>query len=575
VVRTLRRQLRTLRAPLPFGSARRSEQLFATLRPMLPRRRSRTVVIFTTRPDAKLSALLHRFFAVDHVFMATPGPNPTASPSAGGAAYEHLGVDSLAAAHSALVDVGPVDVLLLLRSEWPDDPAATLRRLFFHLRRGGVYAVDRRAVATDATWRSLQDVVSRLGRTHGHHPQPPLSRTDSELARAVGEVALTSTLTAMSTTRDHHLKLHDHEAEEVLRRRRGVTMSVFDRRPGGSFRSRARVHHHGAARPPASFDAVINYPPLSARSYGGTIAMAGNSLLFTDHVLLPESFRYYLSPALVNPKLASTGQPFAHVPRKLHPSSTLPGPYFHLDSAYPGHFGHAMTEVVARLWAWDQAKGLCPDLRAVYRSGRSEAERALLTGFGIAADDIVAVEQPVYLRTVFSATPMWHNQRPHAVHPELERVWLRLRERLAPTPGGHRKIFVSRPPDVPNRPCANTADVERHFASRGFTVVYPERHPLAEQASLFAGAEVVAGFAGSGLFNVLFSSRLKTLIILLHEAYTARNEYLYASLLGCELHYLWSQPDVAHPSGRWTSEAFQSAWTFDLDRHRRTLDHIL
>jgi hypothetical protein len=37
------------------------------------------------------------------------------------------------------------------------------------------------------------------------------------------------------------------------------------------------------------------------------------------------------------------------VPRKLS------GQYYYLDGEYPKHFGHFMTEIIPRLYAWDAA----------------------------------------------------------------------------------------------------------------------------------------------------------------------------------------------------------------------------
>lgn len=201
-------------------------------------------------------------------------------------------------------------------------------------------------------------------------------------------------------------------------------------------------------------------------------------------------------------------------------------------------------------------------------------EQRLFQAYGIAAEDIVWVDEPVWLESVVAATPMWHNAIPHYVHPDLRSVWERLRTSLADPAGGlSERIFVSR--RTKNRVCRNAGAVESYFAARGFTVIQPELYDLGQQAAIFADARVVAGFGGSGMFNLLYTTQLDTLILLNQEAYTARNEHLYASLLGGDVHYFWSRPDTPHPAGGWSEEAYYSDWEFDFARNSSDLDAVL
>jgi capsular polysaccharide biosynthesis protein len=192
---------------------------------------------------------------------------------------------------------------------------------------------------------------------------------------------------------------------------------------------------------------------------------------------------------------------------------------------------------------------------------------------------LVSVKRPVWLNTVVSAAPMWHNAPPYYVHPEIDQTWKRLTSGLlsrTPTVESPRRIFVSRRPGLARRPCHNTPEVEAYFESHGFVTVFPEEFSLAEQARLFSGAQVVAGFGGSGMFNVMHARRMRTLVVLTHDAYDARNEYLFASILGCEVHYLWSSPDRPPRSQDDRDvQAVRSGWTFDFARNRSRLDEIM
>ena len=49
------------------------------------------------------------------------------------------------------------------------------------------------------------------------------------------------------------------------------------------------------------------------------------------------------------------------------------------------------------------------------------------------------------------------------------------------------------------------AVVEEAFASFGFRILYPERIAIADQLSLYANCEILAGLSGSGMHNCLFA----------------------------------------------------------------------
>jgi capsular polysaccharide biosynthesis protein len=234
------------------------------------------------------------------------------------------------------------------------------------------------------------------------------------------------------------------------------------------------------------------------------------------------------------------------------------------------------------LWGWDRAKQETPDLKALFhlkpQSDRHpQLEIDLLTAYGIAEEDIVWVNEPVWLESVASATPMWHNESPHYVDPDIEQVWDRLTEGLlarapagTPTPD---RLFVSR--RVTNRTCRNRVDVEEFMSARGFHIVFPELLSLPEQVAMFAGASVVAGFAGSNMFNLMHARNVKTTIVLSHDAYIARNEHLFTAVRGGDAHYFWSPSDIPHPEGGYLKKAFFSEWAFDFGANGAELDAVI
>lgn len=71
-----------------------------------------------------------------------------------------------------------------------------------------------------------------------------------------------------------------------------------------------------------------------------------------------------------------------------------------------------------------------------------------------------------------------------------------------------RRIFVSRRGGIASksaRYCINGADVEAAMKDLGIEVVVPDSLSVSEQIALFAGAEVVIGPSGAGMFNSVFA----------------------------------------------------------------------
>jgi len=117
-------------------------------------------------------------------------------------------------------------------------------------------------------------------------------------------------------------------------------------------------------------------------------------------------------------------------------------------------------------------------------------------------------------------------------------------------------------------------EVEQFFAEEGFAVVRPEQYSLAEQISMFRGAEVLAGFAGSALFTTMFAGPQRRIVIA-SRGYTARNEYLISAVRGGELHMFWGPPETEQPDRGWVWEAFQSDFDFDVDANADRLRRVI
>jgi capsular polysaccharide biosynthesis protein len=525
-------------------------------------------------------------FSRDRVYVLAPVAPPEWGLEQRDATFLEGG--SAAAIRTQVRRVGAVDVLITLRSgpllpEGASDQLSLFRSLFRFVRPRGVYVFDRSCEPPGETtelrsWLDLLSIADEPDRVS-------LDRVDRELAMSTGTVAVTRDIVLATKRLRHFVKVRDAQVNGLLiAREPSLTVSELARLRPGDLVSRATVTSHGAEQVAEHFPEVLPYPAMYLRRYQGKVALAGRTLMYTGTSILPDSFRWHMAAQPTNPLLVAQSGEFARIPPSARPSRTLEGDYYQLDCSYPGHFGHTLTEVLSRLWGWDQAKAELPGLRVILtrppHSWREPAlEQTLFTAYGIPADDIVWVNEPVWLSSVVSASPMWHNEQPHYVHPDMEQVWRRLTAGL--TKGqddggpGPPKIFVSRRSNMKHRDCRNAREVESVFERHGFHVVFPELHSLSEQAALFSGAEVVAGFGGSGMFNVMHSTRIRAMVVLSHEAYFARNEHLYSSLLGGDVHYVWSKPDIEQPDGGRDLEAFQSSWEFDFATNGAELEDLL
>jgi capsular polysaccharide biosynthesis protein len=176
---------------------------------------------------------------------------------------------------------------------------------------------------------------------------------------------------------------------------------------------------------------------------------------------------------------------------------------------------------------------------------------------------------------LIGATPML--SMPKYIHPDIAHLWRTIGDRLAaqaPERDYPERIFLTRKPGT-IRECHNREEVEDRFRREGFCVIRPETLPLPEQVQMFRRAEVIAGFGGSGMFNMMFRTEPATVIVIRPSSYTSVNEYMISSVLGHRLIQIDSKPDVDHPQGRWTFDAFYSDFTFDFDREGRDLERAL
>ncbi len=548
---------------------------------LLPARSGRTVALLA---DAEVGAELTSYiaaFAGDRVTVLAAAFPPEWETTKGQAAFRLA--RNLNETHTQLARLGPIDVLINLQTQTGEAHLKTFGVVFYYIRLNGAYLVARKKITT-AGEKGLLARLARISQFVGY-PEDQLEDIPAQIreqARSSSPIVLAADFVIVGKRNQHLLKVREGSGTTPLLRKRGLRVTAVATLAAGTLEARGTITSHYASVDIAGLDPTIPYPPMFVRRYQGRVALAPGAVVYHDHSILPDTFRWHLEKDPINPRLENVSPRFARLRDYHRPVVELPGSYYYLEYSNVGHFGHLMSEALAKLWGWDVAKGADPDLKMILRtstrggsvSPEPVLDRRLIEAYGLAPDDIVWVDEPVWVESLVGVTPMWHNRVPYYAHPAMAEVWRRLREGITAQDGpSHRRIFVTR--RVGNRMCRNVAEVENVFAAHGFEIIHPERLPISHQASVFSGAEIIAGFGGSNLFNLLWAENLNTLIVLNHEAYDSRSEHLYATVLGVDSHYFWSKADLAQPEDGWSYEAFQSDWEFDFARNGRELEQLL
>lgn len=317
-------------------------------------------------------------------------------------------------------------------------------------------------------------------------------------------------------------------------------------------------------------------PRLMLREYLD-VTCAPAMVVTTDGMLLPDTFRHPERPFLTHPNM-TVWDANSYLSPDLGEPRRLTGRWFYADNVMRGHFGHAMTEQLSKLWGWAEARRRWPDIGVLVtaRPGAGELapwEYELLHAAGVPRDAIRLQTGPVRVETLVAGTPAYEiDGYVHAVMRDVyDRVGASLAARSTMTTFPER-VFLTRGPE--RRQCTNSAEVHGVFAAHGFEIVLPEQLALSDQVALVRHAKVVAGFGGSAMFHTALTSTPKRVLVLSHENYHMANEKHMAALRGHTLSVYRSRPEIPKED-RFTDRAFHSAFAVDFEREGKTLKAAL
>lgn len=320
----------------------------------------------------------------------------------------------------------------------------------------------------------------------------------------------------------------------------------------------------------------LESPPLLLRRYVNPVCHA-RMAVHNSEAWLPDTFRHPIRPRLNSPAITLWDERAALVPTTDRSPERLRGAWYYADNPMRGHFGHALTEQLSKLWAWERAAAEEPELGLLVTADGDRPmaswEYELLEAAGISRERVRVVDVPVQPDTLYAATPAYVIQR--YLHPEMLTVYDRVASHLqgrARRGRRPRRIFLTRP--QAKRGCLNGEEVESAFIDHQFTVIAPEELPLPEQVALVGGADVVAGYAGSAMFHVALRTSPARVLALTHTNYHAANEKFICAGRGHQLHLIRSQPEV-ESHGRFSVKAFHSPYRVDWQREGATLLRVL
>jgi hypothetical protein len=337
--------------------------------------------------------------------------------------------------HARLSGVAPFDVILQAADVDALTQARTFRRLFMHLRADGIYLAPR-IVPLDVEHAPVVPTAERvpLPNEDGIAPPPYVGdvwqlvseaqaarlqdfadRSDRSvpfrdvlgLGRHLAEVQVYSKMLRIKNQQRALAKLTEQEADLVLAERPDLGREVCSR-PPAILKARAGYTHNLERDP--YFSPVMSAPKMTLRRYERPICSRGQIVTSQD-LLWPDTFRHHLYPRMTNTYVEESAPRFGYVRRDVSDPDELAGAWFHLDSEWPGHFGHLMTEQVGRLWAWEDAKRREPAIKVLLTLQHDRVpmvlhafEKDLLSVFGIAPDDVHVFERCCPLPTTSTRT---------------------------------------------------------------------------------------------------------------------------------------------------------------------------
>ena len=190
---------------------------------------------------------------------------------------------------------------------------------------------------------------------------------------------------------------------------------------------------------------------------------------------------------------------------------------------YTTEYGHFLLETLSRFWALDQNLEYDKIIFHPLRSRPStnlmdfEAAHVAFSCFNVNPNDIIITDKIQRYKTVLVPSSLITlNEQAHnsakVIYEKIVSYCQNKSSNKYPL-----KIYLSRRKLAKNdRPVNNEKEIEDLFKSHGFSTIYPETLSFIDQVNLYSKVEIIAGFSGSAMHNVLFCNHKATTIIIGH-----------------------------------------------------------
>jgi capsular polysaccharide biosynthesis protein len=261
-----------------------------------------------------------------------------------------------------------------------------------------------------------------------------------------------------------------------------------------------RFDHVAAGRPPLlTLEDVLFVPRLRC-------------LYDAQGQLIEESKVTYIepgAPAWFNDgKISKVEQ--ESMPSRIDPPAALQRikePVLFLGEAHD-HYGHFITDSLARMWALEALDPRCKVLFAPDPKRRLEPAyvRLVLGQLGLDAGRVLRPQTPVLFERLYCPIPALQLSR---IYQAFDEPHLRAARALtAQVERPDRPVYLTRSGLAGSlrRPRAEE-ELERRLEREGYRIVQPEQLDLLHQMALFNGEHPVVGAFGSAMHTVLFRAR--------------------------------------------------------------------
>ena len=242
-------------------------------------------------------------------------------------------------------------------------------------------------------------------------------------------------------------------------------------------------------------------PDLSITIYRDLVAVPGRAALYTN-----DGERIDSTNRVVVPKSDQAFQKFykhSPSPIKVPDCVAHDEPVLYLGQALD-HYGHFLTDSMARMWAALNVRLPCLMLDMSRLSGSYSSE--ILAALQLS---VVSPTVPTVYRTVWVPYPAFTRNGQPA--PEADAAHLRVTTALYHPDQPKRwvkPVFLSRAKvnsTIRSTDAETEAALAQIMAEAGFEIVHPETLPLAEQIAIFNESPTIVGMLGSAFHTALFS----------------------------------------------------------------------